>query len=329
MSIEVKRYKKEDQNRWNDFILKAKNSTFLFHRNYMDYHSDRFDDFSIIVEENGEIVSVLPANIKENKIYSHSGLTYGGFVFKSNSSILKNLSYLKLVLKFLNDSNVIGLVLKVLPDFYTKCSQLEIEYALFLLNAKLLRIDTALVLDFTSSLNRKMPKGRKSEITKAKRFNVKVEETDNCDYFWNSILIPNLNSRFDVMPVHTLKEITYLKEKFPKNIKQFHSLVDDEIVAGTTIYETETTVHLQYLAGNEKSKRTGALDFLFYYLINYYFDERKYFDFGIVNESDGRKVNIGMLKWKESFGSRIELHKFYEIKSHNYSNLEIDNFRTI
>ncbi|MFI0492336.1 MAG: GNAT family N-acetyltransferase, partial [Flavobacterium sp.] len=42
----VKRYQESDYKNWNAFIGKAKNATFLFHRDFMDYHKDRFQDYS-------------------------------------------------------------------------------------------------------------------------------------------------------------------------------------------------------------------------------------------------------------------------------------------
>ena len=48
---------------WNTFVSKAKNATFLFHRNFMEYHKNRFQDFSLVVQEDQKWVAVLPANI--------------------------------------------------------------------------------------------------------------------------------------------------------------------------------------------------------------------------------------------------------------------------
>ena len=43
----------------------SKNGTFLFLRAYMDYHSDRFHDHSLMFHnEKGKLIAVLPANIK-------------------------------------------------------------------------------------------------------------------------------------------------------------------------------------------------------------------------------------------------------------------------
>lgn len=45
----VELYTPERKKEWNIFIENAKNSTFLFDRNYMDYHADRFQDSSLMI----------------------------------------------------------------------------------------------------------------------------------------------------------------------------------------------------------------------------------------------------------------------------------------
>ena len=47
----VKPYRESDYANWNAFIGQAKNATFLFHRDFMEYHKDRFEDFSLMVFE--------------------------------------------------------------------------------------------------------------------------------------------------------------------------------------------------------------------------------------------------------------------------------------
>ena len=69
---------------WNDFVSKSKNGTFLFHRDFIEYHSDKFDDFSLLVFFKQELVALLPANQVNNTIFSHQGLTYGGLILKQD-----------------------------------------------------------------------------------------------------------------------------------------------------------------------------------------------------------------------------------------------------
>ena len=62
-------------------MIEAKNTTFLFQRDFMDYHRDRFEDYSLKVYKKEKLVALLPANINDNIVYSHQGPSYGGVVF--------------------------------------------------------------------------------------------------------------------------------------------------------------------------------------------------------------------------------------------------------
>ena len=79
--MDCAQYTPSEASRWNEFVDKARNSTFLFRREYMDYHSDRFTDHSLIFSRGDRICALLPANLTpDGVLYSHQGLTYGGFI---------------------------------------------------------------------------------------------------------------------------------------------------------------------------------------------------------------------------------------------------------
>jgi hypothetical protein len=148
----VRRYNSEDSALWNAFIRNAKNATFLFHRDFMEYHSDRFEDFSLLVFEEKKLVSVVPANRVQNTVYSHQGLTYGGFVFNDKIKIGKVIAVMQCALKFLNESKIDIFQLKLIPSIYHTFFSEEIEYTLFLTHAKLTRRDCLSVLDLTKEI---------------------------------------------------------------------------------------------------------------------------------------------------------------------------------
>ena len=52
------------------------------------------------------------------------------------------------------------------------------------------------------------------------------------------------------------------------------------------------------------------------------FAHKKFFDFGISNEAQGRKLNQGLSYWKESFGASTIVHDFYEVQTANSHLLE-------
>ena len=76
--LEIKRYSKEFETVWNEIIAQASNRHFMIHRNYMDYHADRFEDASFLVLDEDKLVGVIPGNVRDKIWYSHQGLSFGG-----------------------------------------------------------------------------------------------------------------------------------------------------------------------------------------------------------------------------------------------------------
>ncbi|MEY8847523.1 GNAT family N-acetyltransferase [Psychroserpens sp. XS_ASV72] len=273
-----------------------------------------------MIYKEDKLFMVLPAHLKENVLYSHQGLTYGGFVLGNSVKLKSVLEGFKCVLKYLEERKVDSLFLKPIPNIYCKSPSDELEYLLFLTEANCYRKDTLSVIDFNNRI--KVSNDRKNGYKRGVKNNLKVKEVDTFEEFWNDILTKNLQSKHQVQPVHSVEEITYLKEKFPKHIRQFNVYDGDEIVAGTTIFETSQLAHSQYISGNDDKNALGSLDFLHMYLLDDVFKDKQYFDFGISNEDEGTKINEGLQYWKEGFGARTIVQNFYEVptKNHNLLN---------
>lgn len=316
----VRKYQDSDYQNWNAFIGQAKNATFLFHRDFMEYHKDRFEDFSLMIFDSENLVAVLPANRVGEVVYSHQGLTYGGVVYNEKLKLASVIEVFKNVLFFLNDSDIKKIQLKLIPSIYHQKPAEELNYVLFLLKAQLTRRDTLAVVDLLQpySLSKIRKRGVKNGINNG----LVVKEVDCFTDFWKEILIPNLAKKHQATPVHSLEEITQLKTLFPEKIRQFNVYENGEIVAGTTIFESLTVAHSQYISGKEDKNELGGLDLLFYQLISETFKNKRFFDFGISNESQGQKLNEGLSYWKESFGANTIVHDFYEVKTSNYNLLE-------
>lgn len=318
--IVVEKFSFDRSTEWNSFLEGSKNQSFLFSRDFMDYHSDRFTDFSLMVYEDGKLVSLIPANLHGEAITSHQGLTYGGMVVKNDARSIKTIEYFYNAIRFLYNNGIQTFNLKQIPEFYNEISGDEVDYALFLMDAPIYRMDIASVINLHNKIE--YQERRKRSIKKAKKLNVEIVQDSNCVSFWNQILAPNLMNRFGVEPVHSLEEITSLMSKNRYNIKQFNAYLDGQIMAGTTVFETPLVAHAQYISASEEGRKNGALDLLFDKLINFYYSDKKYFDFGIVNEDQGRRINKGLLDWKEGFGGRAYAHRFYAIETKNYIKLE-------
>lgn len=267
------------------------------------------------------LIAVFAANKDKNCVYSHQGLTYGGLVLSDEITFNDvMLTYMEL-LRFLHERGIDRLHIKLLPKIYHTLPSDELHYLLFKTKAELTRRDIASVIDAKYKLP-VQSSNRKRGLKKGLANGLIVREVNDFGDFWNTILIPNLQKAHKTTPVHSLAEITFLKFKFPNNIRQFNVYKDDKVVAGTTIFDTKHVVHVQYISASDDKQKLGSLDVLFDYLINNIFKTKKYFDFGISNINQGQQINEGLLSWKESFGARTIVHEFYQVETKNYVELK-------
>jgi hypothetical protein len=316
----IKRYQEDDYANWNTFVSQAKNATFLFQRDFMDYHKDRFEDYSLMIYKNEKLVAVLPANKLGEIVYSHQGLSYGGLIYGEKLKLASVILVFKTILFYLNENKITNIQLKTIPSIYHNKPAEELNYAVFLAEARLIRRDTLAVIDLSKSI--RFSKIRKRGVQKGISNGLIIREETSLESFWNLILIPNLELKHNIEPVHSLDEIQLLKNHFPENIRQFNVYHNDEIVAGTTVFESENVAHCQYISKFEDQENLGSLDFLFDHLIQKVFVDKPFFDFGISNENNGKILNKGLSYWKESFGASTIVHDFYDVETINYSKLD-------
>ncbi|MCC9063893.1 GNAT family N-acetyltransferase [Flavobacterium piscisymbiosum] len=309
----VKKYDQNDYKIWNDFIAQAKNATFLFHRDFMEYHKDRFEDFSLMVYQDEKLISILPANKVGNSLYSHQGLTYGGLVYTTKVKAEKAEAVLDAVLSFLKENLFEIFYYKPIPNFYFPEGNNEVDFFLFKRGAVINRKEMNLAVNLELPLQ--ISKSKLKHFRRIEDLDLDIIEDDDFNPFWLTILEPRLLEKFNVKPVHTKEEILLLKQSFPENIRQYSVYLNDEIIAGITIFETENVVKSQYGATSKKGEEVRALDFLFINLIEKYKRKgKRFFDMGIVNEENESGYHSGLLKQKEELGSMVYNQDFYKIE---------------
>ena len=312
--LHIKRYNETDKDSWNQFVSESKNGTFLFNRNYIDYHNDRFVDFSVIIYSDNKIIALFPASISSpNRVVSHGGLTYGGVISDINMTTELMIEVFNLLLSFYSEHDIKEIVYKRVPSIYYDYPSDEDLYVLYRLNASLIRRD----ISSTISLGNKIPfsSRRIRAIKKAKKNNLIVQESKNYSEYM-SLLNSVLQLHHGVRAVHSTQEIEKLANSFPHNIKLYVSLDDkNKIVAGVVVYINKGTVHAQYIANSEDGRKIGALDYLFDFLINDEFADKRWFDFGICTENNGNYLNVGLITQKQEFGGRGVVYDFYLINT--------------
>jgi len=306
----IKKFIKELSNAWDEFILNSKQGTFLLNRNYMDYHWDRFQDQSLMFyNDKNNLIAVLPANIKDDILYSHQGLSYGGLIYgkeEKTVDILKCFEALKIYAK---ENNIQKLIYKKIPYIYYKFPADEDLYALFRNNANLIRRDIGYVIDINNQLGwnelrRRCFKKAAKELVSANISN------DYASY--HNLLSKVLENTHNTKPVHSAGEMKLLAENFPENIKLVCSYKNDEMLSGILLFIEKNIIHAQYIANSEEGRKCGAFETIVNYLLEHYKD-KQYLSFGISTEEGGRYLNEGLAQQKESFGGRGVCYDFYEL----------------
>lgn len=286
---------------WDDFVKTSKNGTFLFQRDYMEYHSDRFKDNSLLFFSKGSPYCILPAT-RDSKIFkSHGGLTYGGLVMGERCTTEGILRVFDLLIGYLRKSGFREMVYKPVPHIYHRLPSEEDLYALFRNNAVISGRNIASVVRQDNPI--KWSQLRTRCLKKSKVSHVKVSHSSDYQSFWR-ILCENLNERYDAAPVHSLEEMSLLAGMFPGNIKLYTASLDNEMVGGVVVYVTDLVAHTQYISANQKGKDCGAIDAVFNFLLNDEFKNKPYFDFGTSNEDGGKFLNESLIFQKQGFGGR-------------------------
>lgn len=308
--FEIRRYTPADQPLWDQYVAKARNATFMFHRNYMDYHSDRFEDHSLLFFVGNHLHSILPANIVGTTLYSHQGLTFGGLLMDVDVTAADVITLFEELNTYLRQQGIKKVVYKPVPWDYHQLASEEDLYPLFwVCKARITTRDVGTVI--FNQQNLRWRKDRRRRLRRAQEAGIEVVRTDDFAPFWR-VLEDNLMERHQVHPVHTLEEIQLLHQRFPDNILQYNALLNGEVVAGMTFYLTKQVLHGQYCSSNAIGKEYGAVDAIHHHVIHHDFPHIPYVDFGRSTEGDGSILNEGLVAQKEGFGGRTICYDTYE-----------------
>lgn len=312
--ISAVRYTGEYKEQWNCFNASCKNSLFMFDRGFMDYHSDRFTDHSLLFfDEKEKLVAILPMSEKEGVLTSHGGLTYGGFLADSKMRQSTMNDCFNALIAYAREKGFRKIIYKAVPHIFHTQPAEEDKYSLFLNHASVAKVEAATVVNLQQPL--KMPKGRKAQISRARREGVVIRELTKPEDFERFIALENhvLSERHGTHAVHTGGELALLHSRFPARIHLIGALLGEELIAGTVLFEYDQVVHTQYLAANDVARQIGALDLAVSTVLNDYQGKKLWLDFGISTEDMGRYLNEGLISQKEGFGGRTNVYETWEI----------------
>lgn len=309
-------YGPQHRDRWNAFVRASKNGTFLFHRDYMDYHADRFEDASLLAfegEGDGHPVALFPAvrslQPGGDWLVSHGGLTYGGWVTDVRMTTVAMLRLFELLKAWAAAKAIANTRYKAIPRCYHRLPSDEDLYALFVNDAALVRQDVTSIIDLNAAPA--WSKGRKHALSKARARGVTVVVSQDYDDF-HACLTAAL-AVHAAAPVHSVAELALLAGRFPAEIRLYAACIEDRAVAYVLAFDCGQTVHTQYMAARPEGRDSGGLEAILSRMLREDYAERRYLSFGISTEQDGRVLNEGLIAQKEMFGGRAMICPFYDL----------------
>jgi hypothetical protein len=311
------KYDEDLQAIWDNLVTDSVSGTFLHTRKFLSYHGGKFEDQSLLVYDQRDVLrAVFPAAVDlENSttIVSHPGITYGGILHNGWLRGRRCLDALKQICFFYGAAGFEEIKYKAVPWIYHSFPAQDDIYALFRLEADRYRVDLSSTIDLRN--RGPVSQRRVRALRKARKSGLKIsEDFNNLAAYW-SILEQNLMDKYHKMPVHTPADVYLLKEKFPEEIELVTAVGDDQVFAGSLLFNSSRVSHAQYFASSSDGRDAGALDLVVEHCLNRAEKlNKRFFDFGISSEEQGTYLNDSLHTFKGEFGAGASIYEFFKIK---------------
>lgn len=328
--FQVKKYTNEMKSKWDDFVMNhSVNGTFLQTKNFLDYHPvEKFEDASLIVEDNdNNIYCVIPAcTLYENGkkvFFSHKGSTYGGLVVNKRYYQVEYVQeMLDLLEQYLASQQYEKIVLKITPDILSTNSPALLEYMLgYNGYCSYQELSTYVDLNnLSENILDSFNANKRKLVRRMLESNYEFKELtqDKEVEVFHQLLTINL-SKYNCKPIHTIEDLLDFKnQRLEDDVRFFGIFEEEKIIAAGMMFEFPQlkVSHAQNLSCNpfEKHGKLDPITFLYYHVIRYY-REHGYakLSWGISTEDQGKVLNTGLIKNKESYGSTYSINRtFYK-----------------
>jgi hypothetical protein len=305
MGIELVDYTEESCQAWEKFLdSNPRNGDFMMRRSFLRYHGERFIDRSILFVENTKVISIFPAASlpsSPSDVITHPGASYGGIAYGAKYGGAPLVEMASAIIQHYKSIGIQQLYIKTKPHIYSNPSGAEDLYAWWRLGAILERVDLSNVIEvkkfqFTSR--------RLRALRKLAQANVEISEGPHLLSPAYEICEQTLRSRHNTNPVHSFKDLVYLVNTLPKNIRVSICCVDGVLSSGLILFVNQNAAIVQYWGSTESGREINALDPLVVDAIEWCrLNQLTWFVPGVSTSESGLKIDEGIYQYKLSLGS--------------------------
>ncbi len=309
MSLEIIPYQDKHAFQWDDFVNQESANGTIFHtRLFLSYHEEgRFEDRSILIFHNGELVAVMLLALKNGVLISHPGTSGGGLVLRSDYMKYSKANLVYSAIQDRYDRTISRMLL--VEEIFCRGNikpllQLwQLEYSM--------KVEPSMYFDLQEEqliANQRLREGMSSFIRVP---NIRLLMVDNdSDYErFHEMFVANLD-RHGIKPVHSLHELIKLRDLLGKKIRLYIVLDGEVVVAGVwAIQATSDSWHAQYLSRNYNYEGIGhqyALSSLISHVRGELQREGfKYFSLGSCYGGPNSEFSEGLCEFKEKLGTEM------------------------
>ena len=316
--ITIKKYNNSYFEMWDNFIKKSNNGTIFQTQKFINYHITRkFNDYSLIIKKNDEILCLLPGvinKVNNHKIfYSHPGASYGGLILKNGLTFYLINEIIKSLDEHLIKHQFKKIFLINSPSIYWAHEDQSLDYLLQWNKYKITEtyISHASNISKSTTIDDLLSKRKKRYILNDSQLN-DFTFKEGCsngeiEQFY-SILIES-KKQFLTTPTHSLSELKKLKKLFNKKIKIFVSILNHVVVGGVVIFHTNQKTSLIFYNVVNPNVKDSQLSVLQLYNAmqickNY---GASIVDFGVSHTPETLNPldpKFSLIKFKEQFGAK-------------------------
>lgn len=319
--MEVAAYNDSHREEWDAFVNASINGNFLHTRAFYDQNPlNAEDDASLMFYRKGKLAAVLPAiqYTSDNKVIlnSHLRSTYGGYIISEKMGMTDAVTMVKVTLEHAASLGVNEIIIRnPFRILYGTLSD-ESDYAMWYCGFSIKYRELETYIDLRPPLEdikKQYDKGTKYNTVKAWK-TVSVTETEDFAAFWE-LLTENLQSRYGKQPVHSLEQITALRNAVGRDsIKLFGAYFENRLIGGCVVFVFKNTLHAQYIAQNNAYQEHRCINAVTDFITDWGKSHNyHYFNLGTGNDQQGRFINEGLTHFKESFGGRGVLRETMHI----------------
>jgi hypothetical protein len=307
-ALEIQRYSDDLKGVWDGFVAATKNRSFLFQRDYMDYHRDRFQDHSLLFRLGGKLLASLPAHVVQGKLCSHQGLTFGGLLMCRDIRLGQLKAIASALRDHLRSEGLSHLDYRPMPHPY---HEIPAEEDIVALAAEGASLSDARAVPFAQAGNTRLSRDRLRDLRDKSLADLIVRRSEDIRGFMEYCAEHGAR-RFNSKLVHSPDEMVLLAARFPDNIQHYVVERAGEVLAGTILYRHGNCAKVQYSAPASASVEDGVMTHLYCRLLSDILPAGHWVDFGHSHDLDGN-FNPGVHQFKESLGARTVLFARYNL----------------